>query len=135
MNLKYLDKLKEKLVHADNFATVMDYFMTEFGDHKKFLRKGKHVRNKELEAALCEMGKEVFPDAPAIILSRIAFVEIPGYNFTHGGFLMNGRPSTMFYFSDLQMGLLAVPVSMSGLTKFLRFTAKHPAPNLAPSDN
>jgi hypothetical protein len=48
---------------------------------------------------------------------------------------MNGYPSTMFYFSDLQMGLLAVPVSMTGMAKFLRFSAKHLAPNLAPSDN
>ena len=29
MNLKYLPKLKEKLVAADDFATVIDYFMTE----------------------------------------------------------------------------------------------------------
>jgi hypothetical protein len=41
----------------------------------------------------------------------------------------------MFYFSDLQMGLLMVTLSMSGLTQFARFTGRHPSPNLAPSDN
>jgi hypothetical protein len=135
MNLKDLAKLKEKLIHATEFMPVMDYFMTEFGESDEFLDKGKPVRNELLEAALCEVGKQFFPHASAVALTRVWFAEVPGYSFTHGGFFMNGCVSTMIYFSDLQMGLLAVAMSMSGPTQFARFSGKLVSPNLAPSEN
>jgi hypothetical protein len=101
----------------------MNYFMTEFGDHEEFLDKGQRVDNKVLEAILCECGKEVFSKAPAVVLGPSTLVDLPGYNFTHGGFHLNGHMSTMFYyFSDIQMGMLAVAMSMTGPTKFLRFS-------------
>jgi hypothetical protein len=135
MNLKYLAKLKEKLIAADDFATVMDYFMTEFGDHEEFMRKGNCVRNQVLEAILCEIGKEVFPAAAAVVLKHVRFVEIPAHHFTHGGLLVNDCMSTMFYFADVQMGMLAVAMSMTGPAKFVRFSGKLLAPNLVASDN
>ena len=135
MNLSHLAKLKEQLVAATDFATVMEYFMTEFGDSVEFMDKGKAVRNQRLEAILCEVSKEIFPDASALVLDRVTLVEIPAYHFTHGGLFVNGCVSTMIYFADLQMGMLAVAMSMSGPTKFVRFSGKLLAPNLAASDN
>ena len=92
MNLKNLATLKEELVAAADFPPVMDYFMTELGDHMEFLDKGQRVDNKLLEAVLCEVGKEIFRDAPAVVLDRLTFVEISAYHFTHGGFLYEGLP-------------------------------------------
>jgi hypothetical protein len=88
-----------------------------------------------LESILCEIGKQVFPDAPVVVLSRAVFVEISAYHFTHGGFRLNGHLSTMFYFSDVQVGMLAVATSMTGPTNFLRFSGKLLKPNLDASDN
>ena len=77
MNLKNLATLKEKLVAAADFPPVMDYFMTEFGDHMEFLDKGQRVDNQLLEAVLCEVGKEIFRDAPAVVLDRLTFGRNP----------------------------------------------------------
>jgi hypothetical protein len=41
----------------------------------------------------------------------------------------------MFYFADVQMGMLAVAMSIIGPAKFLRFSGKLLSPNLAASDN
>ena len=41
----------------------------------------------------------------------------------------------MFYFADVQMGMLAVAMSIRGPTNFLRFSGKLLEPNLAASDN
>ena len=135
MNLKNLATLKEKLVSAGDFAEVMDYFMTEFGEQMEFLDKGTRVNNEVLESILCEIGKQIFPNAPAVVLSHAIFVEIPVYHFTHGGLRLNGHLSTMFYFSDVQVGMLAVATSMTGPTNFLRFSGKLLKPNLGVSDN
>lgn len=135
MNLSRLAQLKEKLVAATDFATVMDYFMTEFGDHAEFMDHGQCVRDQRLEAILCEIGKQVFPKSPTVVLDQVRLVGIPAYHFTHGGLLMNGRISTMFYFSDVQMGLLAVAMSLAGPTQLVRFSGKLLSPNLAASEN
>ena len=126
MDLKNLAKLKEQLVAAKEFAPVMDYFMTEFGDHAEFMDKGQCVRDELLEAFLCETSKQIFPRAAVVVLDQVRFVEIPAYHFKHGGLLVNGCVSTVFYFTDVQMGMIAVAMSIRGPVNFVRFSGKLP---------
>ena len=118
-----------KLVQA--YAT----FCHRIDLHEEFLDNRRRADDQLLEAILGEAGKEIFPNAPAVVLDRAAFVEIPAYQFTHGAVLLNGCMFTMFYFSDVQMGMLAVAMSIAGPTKSLRFSGKMLSPNLAASDD
>ncbi len=80
---------------------------------------------------VCRCTAEAFIEGLGKTLKR----EIPAYHFTHGGLLLNGCVLTMFYFADVQMGMLAVAMSITGPTKFLRFSGKLLSPNLVASDN
>jgi hypothetical protein len=135
MNLKYLIKLKNQLVTATDFAPVMNYFMTEFGNESSFMRKGKHVRDERIEAAIKVVAKAVFPQADAIVIANIRLVEIAEHQFTHGGCFINGHFTSLFYFSDVQMGLMAMVRSLGGQTQLIRFSGKDASPNVNFSAN
>ena len=135
MNLAKLAKLKEKLIGATDFFPVMDHFMTEFGESDEFLRMGQPTRNAVLEATIREAGKQVFTDAESIDVEYMQLIELPGYHFIHGGFFLNNCVSSVFYFEDLGMGMMAVATSMAGETRFVRFSTRMPAPSFEPSQN
>ncbi len=135
MDLKNLAKLKEKLVRAKEFQPVMDYFLTEFGENMGFLGLGKPIQSELLQRAIVAIGKQIFPDARALVFDRICLIELPGHQFIHGGFSLNGCQSMLIYFDDVQMGLIAVALSMSGEMRFARFSTELLKPDTEPSEN
>jgi hypothetical protein len=135
VNLHNLAKLKEQLVRATDSFPVMDYFMTQFGEDPRFLQIGRPVEDPMIEGAIQAAGKQIFPEATSIRLTHVRFIEVPGHQFIHGGFFLNGCVSTLFYFTDLHQGMMAVAVSMRGDTRLVRFSGMQPDPSREPSAN
>ena len=136
MDLELLTVLKDKLVHATQFADVINYFFDHFGEDAEFIGLGDATRHAFLESVLAEVGRQMFGNQVAIM--DVLLTRLPEQHFIHGGGVLNGRVATVLYFEDIAVGLVAVASPSSKETKLARFTGKplkHPAGLDKPSLN
>jgi hypothetical protein len=134
MDLTGLATLKERLIQAENFGTVWEYFLDHFGDDPAFIALGEPTRDAFLEAALTQVGKELFQGD--VQLADLLLTRLPEHQFVHGGCTVNGRLANVLYFEDIHTGLLAIVMSMAPAeTKLVRFTGRPLPRNLEPSPN
>jgi hypothetical protein len=134
MDLTLLATLKDRLIHAENFTQVWEYFLDHFGQDPEFIALGERTDDPFLEAVLTQVGTELFQREVAptdFLLTRV-----PEHQFVHGGCILNGRLTNVLYFEDIHTGLLAVVTSVTPAeTKLVRFTGRRLLRNLAPSQN
>src|SRR5262245_45520178 len=125
MDLSNLTELKRLLHEAKEFSTVWDYFLTHFGEQPGFMDHGEQVREDELlQLVVREVGKNLFPDRPAILL-RSRLIRIAEFHFVHGTLTLDDRLSGMIYFEDVHKGMMAVCWSLDPPeTKYVRFTGR-----------
>jgi hypothetical protein len=134
MDLNLLDTLKEKLVHARDFSEVWAYFFDHFGEDPEFIACGERARHSFLEAVLTQVGSELF--GRKVPVSHLLLTRLPERQFLHGGFSLNGRLANVIYFEDIQVGLIAVVLSMSsGETRLARFSGRPRPVSREPSVN
>jgi hypothetical protein len=127
MDLSLVATLKDKLIHATQFADVMNYFFDHFGDHPEFIALGERVEHPLLEGIMEAVTQQLF-GRPAPI-THLALTRLPEHGLVHGGAKLGGKLATVLYFEDVCKGLLAVIWSVEPPeTKFIRFTGV-PAPN------
>ena len=131
MDLKQLDVLKQKLLTASEFADVLDYFYTHFGEHREFIAMGDRVDHPMLEAILGEIVKQFFPE-PKVGGMRLTRLDEP--QFIHGGFTVNRHLANVIYFEDICKGLLAVVTGPTD-TKIIRFSGQPLPPGWSPENN
>ena len=123
MDLSKLETLQEKLLDADDFYEVFNYFFDHFGENTEFLTLGEQVERPLIEQVLAQVGQHLL-GASVVTIEDLLLVHVPEHNFIHGGCIINGRMGNLFYFEDIQQGLLAVLMSFgSGETQIARFTA------------
>src|SRR5262249_1099815 len=124
IDLSKLDALKDLLVRSTNFSQVLSYFFDHFGENPEFIALGERVEVPFLEAVLEQVGGEVFNrDVPVtgLVLTRLA-----EQRFVHGGCAVGGRLANIFYFEDVQVGLMAVILPGSPPeTRLARFSGRH----------
>jgi hypothetical protein len=134
MELALLATLKDKLVQASDFFKVYEYFLDQFGEDPEFIALGTPTGSPFLEAVLAEVGKQLFQKEVA--LRDVLLTRLPDQHFIHGTALLNGRIATVFYFEDVQMGLLAVAVSLStNQMTVARFSGRRIVASKEPSVN
>jgi hypothetical protein len=136
VDLSKLTELKRILHEAKNFATVWDYFLTNFGEQPEFMKHGEPVREDELlQLVIREVCKGLFPDRDAILL-RSRLIRIAEYKFVHGSLFLDDRLSGMLYFEDDHKGMMAVCWSANPPeTKYARFTGRALFDSLRRSEN
>ncbi len=122
MDLEMLAVLKDKLVHAAQFADVINYFFDQFGQDAEFIGLGDATRHPFLESVLAEVGRQMFGNQVAIM--DMLLTRLSEQHFIHGGGVLNGRVATLLYFEDIAVGLVAVASPSSKETKLARFTGK-----------
>jgi hypothetical protein len=123
MDLSLVATLKDKLIHAEQFADIMNYFFDHFGDHPEFLALGERVESPLLEAVLEAVAKQLF--GREVPVEHMLLTRLPEHGLIHGGASLGGKPATVLYFEDVCKGLLTVIWSARPPeTKFARFSGR-----------
>ncbi len=134
MDLTLLATLKDKLIHAQNFTQVWEYFFDHFGEDPAFIALGDRARHPFLEVVLEQVGRQLF--AQPVTVANLLLTHLPEQQFLHGGCTLNGKLANVIYFEDIHMGLLAVVMSLAPTdTKMVRFTGTPMPPDWSPSNN
>jgi hypothetical protein len=134
MNLKLLEKLKDKLITAREFGDVMKYFLDHFGEDPAFIALGDRIEHPFLEAVLAQVGQQLF--GKPVSLTDVLLTRLPEHAFIHGGASLGGKLATVLYFEDLCKGLLTVCWSITPPeTKYARFTGRPMLDSWKRSDN
>ncbi|MCS6859692.1 MAG: hypothetical protein NZT92_05160 [Abditibacteriales bacterium] len=133
-NVELLETLKKKLVTADDFMDVLRYFFDHFGENPDFIALGKPTRSETLEAVLQYTGSRML--GKPVKVHNLLLIRLPEHGFIHGGFTADGKMGNVFYFEDIQMGLMSVVTSVvSGETKMARITLQAVPTGVRPSLN
>jgi hypothetical protein len=134
MSLSHLPELKKMLLHEKDLGPVWEYFMVHFAENTEFMALGERARHTLVEAIVARVGEEMFSgtgDVKALVLSRV-----PKEQFIHGGFFVDGRLGAVFYFEDVQTGLMSVAEGPpSDQVKFARFSGRIVRDGAPPSRN
>ena len=133
MNLTGLEKLKTILATGKDLSAAFHYFMDDFGENEAFLDLGKPGPHPLLESLLAAVAGQMF--GKKVIAQQLLLIAVPGTKFIHGAGLINGRPITVIYFDDIQVGIAAVMKGPGGSMQYSRFSAQMLPPEAAPSSN
>jgi hypothetical protein len=107
MNLEKLSILKEKLMIAEDFKEPWKYFFDHFGENPQFLSLGKQAKNTMLKAVLSQVGQQLL-QRDHVAVNHLLLTELKTQRFIHGACFIEGRVVTLFFFKDIDMGLLAM---------------------------
>ena len=121
MDIKKLSILKDKLVAAKNFKEPWDDFFDNFAEDLEFLQLGKLAKDTLLKEIITKIGEELF-GTKKVSVTNFLMTELEKHHFFHGACFIQGRIASVMFFSDIDMGLIAV--SMGGAeTSLIRFSS------------
>ncbi len=101
-------RLKERVLDAEEFSAVFEYFMDEFVDDPEFLEHGKLVtKAPRLKAALRQISRQIFPEGRHQV-TQIMLKHLKRHQFFHGTATVNEQLATVFFFRDLGFGMVAI---------------------------
>ncbi len=121
MYSKIIRELKEKTRQAQDFGDPWNYFFDHLGENDAFLASGEPVSHPLLSAVVAQIAQQIFKKTVAP--DDALFIRVPGEDFIHGACFVGGRMLTLFYFEDIDLGLLAVNLGSEN-TVLARFTCK-----------
>jgi hypothetical protein len=134
MDLSRLQELKQKLIHDKDLIPVWTFFLDHFGDDPDFIALGDAITHPFLESVLAQVGMQMFPQDALVSMSKL--VRLADQQFIHGSANVAGRLGVVFYFEDVQVGMVVVSdPSAFDNAKMARFSGqmlRRPGP---PSDN
>ena len=123
MDLALLATLKQELLHSQDFKQIWSYFMDNFGEDPAFIALGERTRHPMLEAIVSQTCGQLF--GKPVSLGNLLLTRLPEHHFIHGGFMVQGRLATVFYFEDIQVGLITVVMAFgTGDNRLIRFTGR-----------
>jgi len=138
VDVEKIEELRRQLVEAEDLLPVWNFFFDHFGENPDFIALGKMARSPLLEEVLLRVGKQLFGEDVRTMGPTL--IKLRKYKFLHGSGLINGRLAVLFFFTDLDMGMVSV-VDSGGHTHLVRFTTYqmgadrlirfHPAPSKA----
>ena len=133
MPTPFLDTLKNKLVTAKDFKQVFDYFMDQIDD--EFMAKGHGVRHDIIQGVIEESARQFFKDKKfSIKAGELRLTKIPEDKFIHGCALTSsGKMINVFYFEEIDTGLLAACEMGNDMTCVARFSARPASSMTRPS--
>lgn len=128
MDLGLLATLKDELLHARDFGKIWSCFMDNFGEDSDFIALGERVEHPMLEEIVKQTCRQLL--GGPITLGYPLLTRLPEYEFVHGGFMVQGKVGMVFYFEDIQVGLLLVVMTFgTDDNRMVRFTGRPLQPN------
>lgn len=116
-----LQRLKQVLQAATVLADISEVFWDEVVKDPAFSSAGNPAESPRLKAVIERASVQVLgrPHRPAATM----LIHLPEHGFWHGCFILAGRLGQVFYFEDIDSGLLTIAGDVSsGRTHFLRFS-------------
>jgi len=106
MKAEHFSALKEKILGAENFNEVWEYFFDHFSDNPAFMNMGKKTQNALLRTILEEVGERLFRQK--VKVTNMMLTEILQHHFVHGACFVQGRLASVLYFEDVKVGMLSI---------------------------
>jgi hypothetical protein len=123
MTLLAVSELKRKLATETEFGEIWRHYFDQFAENEAFLKLGRRVRSPDFERVISNVGFRLLVDE--IELRQVMLTEIPEYSMLHGACLVNGHVAAVLFFADIDMGLLAITLSVDeGRMLYGRFTTR-----------
>lgn len=133
--LKRLKVLKMKMVTAKDFYQVFNYFFDHFGENPAFLELGEPTQHDMLEAILTHTVKEMLKIG-TLVIHGLFLIHLSSHQFIHGGGQINDHLVNLFYFEDIDVGMIALAkMPSTGETQIARFSCYRPGQPRRPSAN
>jgi hypothetical protein len=117
-DFKKLDELKAELTTAESFADVMEFFFDHLGENPEFTALGKQVKSPFMTAVVQRVAEELL--GPGVRVTGKRFVLLKKQRFLHGTVQFDGRLVVLFFFKDIDMGMLCCQIGAE--SRFARFT-------------
>ncbi len=116
--------LRRKLQKDRDLGAIMTYFFDHFADHQEFAQMSEPTRHEEVEAILPIVVQSIFLQQ-RIELKNLLLLRVPDQQMLHGGFTAGGAMGSLFYFEDLDLGLVGLTGGpLGGRLVTARFRAK-----------
>ena len=106
MKADHFSALKEKILRAENFNEVWEYFFDHFSDNPAFMNMGKKTQSSLLRTILEEVGERLFRQK--VKVTNMMLTEIPQHHFVHGACFVQNRLASVLYFEDIKVGMLSI---------------------------
>jgi len=121
MDLRKIAKLKEMLLTAEDFCDPLSYFFDLMEDDE-ILGAGEEWKKDDfLKQLIKEVGKGLL--GKTVVPSRFLLIKMKGIEFYHGGFMIENRLGNIFYFKDVDTGMMALTgPNLAPPTHIMRFS-------------
>lgn len=123
-----LARLKELLQTADNFGDIVKYFFDHLSNNSAFIHHSKPVKHPLIKQTLQSVAAELFKQDAALAdrkqdaaVTNMLLLKLNKYPFYHGACFIQGRPVSVLYFEDIDMGLVCA-ASTYPYMQYARFT-------------
>lgn len=120
--LSDISELKLILQTATALGEVSDMFWNQVAGEPGFTSAGRPADNPRLKLMVERATSQVLERSQRV--GQTMFIHIREHGFWHGCCLVDGKLCQVFYFEDIDSGLLTLAAGLqSERTRFVRFTA------------
>jgi len=124
---KELKNLQRVLIKEDDFSKILNYFMTNFAENERFLRLSKKTKSPMVKALIEAIGERQYGKGQFRI-TNLFLQKVKKTKMIHGPFLINNELGSVFYFEDINMGMVTI-AKMKGRTEFFRISSHNLSKN------
>lgn len=111
--------LKHKLVNATAFSEIAEYFLADFGGNPDFVRASDPSEDQVLLQGVAQIVSRMVGGRAGALEAHM--YRVPEAKLVHGSLGFAEWMGVVFYFEDLERGLLALG-KILGPTQFVRFS-------------
>lgn len=128
INVERLNELRTLICVAEDFADVWDFFFDHFGMDDKFIGLGETSHDEELAHIVSTVSESVI--GSKVSKREVSLRYIEEHKLAHGAFMTSGGMIAVFYFRDLDKGMVCAVTSLSGgANRLARFSTKVQPPD------
>jgi hypothetical protein len=103
-----IKKMQDILVNENNFSKIWDYFMSNFAENPRYMKYCKKTKHSSIKDLIKAIGnKHMFPNQK-IQITHLFLLKVKRTKLIHGPFVINNCPGMVFYFDDINKGLVTV---------------------------
>jgi hypothetical protein len=115
----HLAALRERLLPPSDYETAFHYFLEEFGGDAAFMAASTPEVMPQFEGILNQIASKAL--GKPVKLEGARFNRMAEHRFRHGAAVVEGRAVIMFYFEDVNTGLMAITPGPRGAAELARF--------------
>ena len=124
MQAQLIQELKRLLIHSENFHTIQGFFDDHIDKAPWLLDMSEKAENEDIHA-ICVASCQKIDERTQVKSLELRYA--PAQQFWHGDVHFNGKLGFVFYFDDIDKGML-LHINDNGRSRRCRFTARRDIP-------